>query len=483
MYAQTGMTKLIMSNQLPEALGAHMRFIEDPQVMEKSAATIFGCDYGDMLPDKHHVGIHVVGLGAFESYGSNRNGDGFPKSACAKYHHTFVKNGHVYRNHQNKDPKKALGSIIKTAFNEAMGRVELFLHVHKDKAADELQKLAREGELPWSMACRVPHDRCNICGTLRKTASDPNQCDHVRFELRNTRRDGSIVCTQNDKPNFFDMSMVGRPADRIAWDLYKVASDTDTDSVKLAEMSGLWVPDHLMITADNAKAKQSTFKKLARYQEEFKQFAANAPRSARGRHMWELRKAAGYKVADEHIDMLRCEEPERVYAKLAAEGIVLPADAFFKYAFGIDYGELAPYMGDILNYVRRGTFIELEKTGGYQNACINTYFDVDPARVLGYCTIHNPEVDVLVTHNMAKTASFVGHAVDQRVIDRTIAGDVMDLRYDAGLLKLADGAWSIVEKSAEIYGTYKLSAIHNIMANKIDEHALLALAAAQDLIT
>ena len=170
-----GMSKLLMSQFVPAEVGTGMRFIEDPRQLEKSASTVFGCDYSALQPDSKHVGIHVVGLGDFETYGANRNGDSFPKVACIKFHDTFVKHGSVFRNHQNKDREKRLGQIVKSAYNPDMGRIELFLHVHKDNAADELQKLAQDGEHAFSMACRVPYDRCNICNGLRKSAADPDR--------------------------------------------------------------------------------------------------------------------------------------------------------------------------------------------------------------------------------------------------------------------------------------------------------------------
>ena len=48
----------------------------------------------DMLreyaPDKNHFMLHVVAMGDQETYGPNKNGDGFPKEALEKYHPTFI---------------------------------------------------------------------------------------------------------------------------------------------------------------------------------------------------------------------------------------------------------------------------------------------------------------------------------------------------------------------------------------------------------
>lgn len=476
----SGMTKLILSNSVPDAVQAGMRLVEDPKVLEKSASTIFGMDYEDMKPDKDHVGIHLVGLGDFETYGSNRNADAFPKFACAKYHDTFVKHGHVYRHHRNKDPKKALGQIVKSAYNENMGRVELFIHAHKEKARDELHKLASEGTSSFSMACRVPYDRCNICGTLRKTASDPNQCDHVRHSLGDVRRDGSMVCVHNDKPTFFDISFVNRPADRIAWDL-KVASASDIDSVKLAEVEGIWVPDSIAMASDYARERFTLMQKLADAQNWYA--APGHLKTAAERRMWELRKAASVELSDSEIDMLRTLDPADLMAKLARNGIILSAPQFFKYAFGPDGGEIAGVLPEVLDYIEDGMFRNLVKSGNHQRACTDTYFSVDPAAIIGYFNSHNSVADCFVSGELRKKASFIDAAAEQRVIDRTIEGFNPVIRDDGGRTKVASAVSPVVEECANIYAAYKLSAVQAVKKARVtDEETLIALAAVQDMV-
>jgi hypothetical protein len=417
-----------------------------------------------------------------QGHNSNRNGDSFKRAACIKYHDTFVKHGSVFRNHNNKDRDKRLGDIVKSAYNSDMGRIELFLHVDKKRAADELQKLARDGTIAWSMACRVPYDTCNICGTMRKSAADPDQCDHVRYELRNTRRDGSLVCTHNDLPTFFDISFVNRPADRIAWDL-KVAGDLlATDSYKLAEDLGLWVPDTLRIVDAGAKEKLEMLHKLAALQQQYMTWAHQYPHTVSERYLWELRKAAAVEYTDEQIQALRNLEPEQALHKLARMQVVLPAPVFFKYAFGLDYGELAPHMPQILEYIRRGNFIQLEKCGLYQGACTNSYFDVDPMQSLGYAHLQDSR---LVDDALSKEASFTDPLVNQRVIEKTIAGESPKIQEYAGDMKISAADLPIVEKTAEIYAAYKLSALRDIRKSTGDRgngHMLMALSAVQDLV-
>ena len=226
------MTKLLYSADFDPIVGVGAELITRQGELTKQASTIFGKEYSDMKPDDRHVGIHVVALGDAEHYGQNRNGDLFTKKACVEYHPTFVKYGHVFRHHRNKDPETAIGEVKFAAYNEPMGRIELFIHADKEKAAPELERLEKEGEIPFSMACRVPNDRCTICGALRKHAGDESECEHVRDHLGEQYEDGRKVGTYNDEPQFFDISFVGRPADRIAWNL-KVASALPTPGVVL----------------------------------------------------------------------------------------------------------------------------------------------------------------------------------------------------------------------------------------------------------
>lgn len=107
--------------------------------------------------------IHLIALGATEAYGPNRNGDGFSKEASRKYHDTFVKHAHFYRDHKNTDPKKSYGIVKASAFNEAMSRIELIVALNaNEKAAKannglvadrEMEKLASGKDIALSMAC------------------------------------------------------------------------------------------------------------------------------------------------------------------------------------------------------------------------------------------------------------------------------------------------------------------------------------------
>jgi len=161
----SGMVKLIFSDQVPEAVEAGARMMEDSPVLRKQASVTFDCSADELRPDKDHVAIHLAALGDFEHYGFNRNFDSFPKQACVDRHETFVTHGAVFEHHKNRDRDKNMGTIVKSAYNEPMGRIELLIHAHKDKAAEHLSRLEKTGEVSFSMACKVPNDRCYVAGT------------------------------------------------------------------------------------------------------------------------------------------------------------------------------------------------------------------------------------------------------------------------------------------------------------------------------
>lgn len=135
----------------------------DRRALEKRAGKLFDYDkiVSELKPGE--IPIHVIALGCDEIYGPNRNGDTFSKEACKKFHNTFVKLGHWFRNHKHDDPKKSYGIVKASAYNELEGRIELIAALNGTKeaarandgkvATEEMNLLASERDLPVSMAC------------------------------------------------------------------------------------------------------------------------------------------------------------------------------------------------------------------------------------------------------------------------------------------------------------------------------------------
>lgn len=69
---------------------------------------------------KDEIPVHLIAIGATEDYGPNRNGDGFTRECCQKYHPTFEKFARFYRDHANKNPAKSFGIVKASAYHEPM---------------------------------------------------------------------------------------------------------------------------------------------------------------------------------------------------------------------------------------------------------------------------------------------------------------------------------------------------------------------------
>lgn len=191
-----------------------------------------------ITPIPGHSIVYVIALGSWEYYGENRNGDSFPEAPYKEHENppwisvkdtlinnykSFEQYGYNYRHHVNKDPKKAVGKVMKAFWNDTMHRVELLIDLEDAKAPDLAERIASGEYPPVSMGTRVPYDVCSICGNRAPTRKQ--YCDHLKFNMRGVI-DGKKISALNPSPKFFDISWVFRPADRTAFMLKKVAEDS-----------------------------------------------------------------------------------------------------------------------------------------------------------------------------------------------------------------------------------------------------------------
>lgn len=227
--------------------------------------------------------VHLIALGSTEDYGPNRNGDGFKRAACRKYHDTFVKFARWYRNHDNKNPANSYGHVKLSSFNERMKRIELLVSLNATKEAaernggfvadEELEKLARGDDIPVSMACRVPYDICSGCGNRARNRKEyclgieeGGLCKDGGLRNNITRCTGNddnpILHADNTEPAFFDISRVPRNADRIAFTFgtMKAAGGQILSGAQLAEELGVTAPADLAMTGELAEMLQLAHK-------------------------------------------------------------------------------------------------------------------------------------------------------------------------------------------------------------------------------
>ena len=181
-------------------------------------------------PDPGYVYLHVIAMGAGEYYGCNINGDYFPEKDLIERHHTFVTNAKVFKEHDNKPTSPSYGHVVFSWYNPKMHRVELILAIDKVKGKEFIDRQARGEQLEVSMGCKVREDVCSICGNKARKRSD--YCEHILRDKRKIYPDGRQPYMINYNPTFFDISIVRRRADKIAYVLEKVASrDTTVSSL------------------------------------------------------------------------------------------------------------------------------------------------------------------------------------------------------------------------------------------------------------
>ncbi len=197
----------------------------------------------NVSPEPGNTLLLLLAMGATETYGPNRNGDGFsehpvpargkfasagrkwfvePGEELTKHYQSFERNpAHTFKHHANRDPSKASGVVKKAFWNPRMHRVELLVKIANDLDPEWVQR-TNDGEfVPVSMGCRIKKDVCSICGNEAPTRAD--YCEHAKFAMNTILPDGQKVFVHNPSPDFFDISRVFRPADRIGYTLKKVA--------------------------------------------------------------------------------------------------------------------------------------------------------------------------------------------------------------------------------------------------------------------
>ena len=222
-----------------DVVPVHSRGV-DSQWLTKVAddGTPFEVNFGDVQPMKGHTILHVIAVGDHEKFGFNRNGDAFSGKDNDECHSRFKTQGHVFLDHKHKDPSLAVGKVLDTAYNKPMGRIEILLAADNNKAAKYLTKYKDGTDLPVSMGCTVDAERCSVCGHVAPRAK--YRCEHVKQQLGETLDDGRAVFMWNPDPQYFDISLVWRPADRIGYSLRKIANDEGLErSDELAEIAGL----------------------------------------------------------------------------------------------------------------------------------------------------------------------------------------------------------------------------------------------------
>jgi hypothetical protein len=240
-------------------LNVGRRGFDRDQLLKVAAAQTF-VFAPEVKPEPGFAFVHVITTGSMEKYGSNNNGDAFNECAGSytgdngrtiqlagglqAYHGTFMKYGAVYLNHFNskKGCTTPSGTLAFETYNPDMHRGELILKLPLSKWASDIEALDKGEPFYVSMGCGVPYDICSAC--LNKAPDRNSYCNHLKYAMNTLMPSGRLVCAINDQPHFHDISKVGKPADRIAFALRKVAAEGLPDQAKEAveEEPPLWLP-------------------------------------------------------------------------------------------------------------------------------------------------------------------------------------------------------------------------------------------------
>ena len=338
------MIKLIFHDDneaLVKAAGAMSTLIESERHIKQASSSAMSEQLiRDNLPDKDHYAVHLIALGAGEYFSSNKNGDYWPEEMLKRCSHTFVTDGHMFREHRNHHPRLAIGSIKAAAYNDAMHRTELIIHGNKRKSEREYESIKKGGSRSYSMSARVSHDVCSCCGNKAKSSSV--YCEHLKRNMNQYLPEfRKFAYAENPDGKFFDISDVENPADRIAhyleyrfdYELKKAASAASGFffSDQMAQEAGLVVPE---LGCSN-EANQSWLEKLAKVEGEIEKELGSHNQSAF------LKQAAQYafepdSISEEDFTSLRKMEPDVMFYGLAKRATCLPFVAFCAYVTGTD---------------------------------------------------------------------------------------------------------------------------------------------------
>jgi len=224
--------KEINSDEIHEIrVGATNHCFETCDFLRKEAAAESVEYFNELKPKKDHLYFLVVAMTDSSRYGANKNGDYFREEDLKKYYKIFENSG-VFWNHDNKDPSKSFGKVLKAFYNDKMHRVELVIEVPEEKSRYLKDYIEQGRPISVSMGLNAPSEVCSICGHVTR-GSYANRCEHLKFMMNTVLHDGRKVFAICGTPyKVFDISFVAKPADRTAYAmLTKTASKAEKDGL------------------------------------------------------------------------------------------------------------------------------------------------------------------------------------------------------------------------------------------------------------
>ena len=463
------MNKVHYDDDQPELLrlcdGRMFELIEDHNALVKSAASrLFSASELDAVrPDDNYFLIHNIGMGDQETYGQNKNGDGWPKKACVERHHTFVSEGAFYREHRNRSKKESIGSIKLAGFHPEMRRIETVLWGDKRKAEEEYEMAKAGKALSFSMSARVPYDICTCCGNRAKKAS--LYCGHLKNHMNQWMPEfRKYAFAINDRPTFYDMSRVATPADRIARyleyrfgddELRKAASaDLVITGADWAEFEGVCLPD-----TDEPLAfpilKHAMLSRLAEEEAWIADEGNVKSASLKAAFIREVAPSAfPRELAEDELQTLRELRPATLMYELAKRAAVLPFISFAAYALDKTIAEARE--SDVVKRAAAlhipGIFSTLLVAGDEPQ--LSDMFE-SQGKYLSDVDAAKTAAAEVVLEKAGSAFSLEPEAIRYRAIE----GEITKPHMDMELVKAASSIDNDAAVLAQAYGHYQLNAL------------------------
>lgn len=438
--------------------GEMVRLVETDRMTKQAASSAFP-NLSAYKPDADHFMLHVVAMGAHPRYLPNRNGDAFTANDLRSSHDTFVKMGHFFREHKNRDPKHAIGIIKASAYNEDLDRVELIVWGDKRKAEEEYE-LAKKGcELSFSMSANLKEDECSCCGHRARRLSD--HCEHLTDSM-NQYLPGfrKYAFAFNPDPKFFDISRVKRPADRIAHYLEYMFDDAP-EMAKAASAQGIVIPgaawaEYEGVDLEKAASEDDEFSKgiriLSLLEDKINHWECHGfPKTPEGQYMGNVLKSAFHMTEGEVLpEALEKLDPGVLFQKLASNRIVMPFDMFCSYATGRKLSDLKQDEDYIKSASQLPNLFTLLKKDASHVGDIAVNFAPSRANV-SKCIHNTDEVDSIMESMRRKFSCDI-----EPVQSRTIV-IIMSKGASNKLIVPNEYKDEPLGKLASVYGAYQLS--------------------------
>lgn len=341
-------TKIIYqddSYDLRKAAGYMSQYINPNSFTKQSASESFSKDViAANTPDDDHFMIHLIAMGGHPTYLPNRNGDAFPSDSLEKFHDTFVKNGCFFREHKNRCQKtEGIGLVKASAYHKPTDRVELLVWGNKRKAEEEYELAKQGSELSFSMSCKLPNDECSICGNKAKNLGQ--YCEHLKENMGKYMPEfKKYAFAYNKEPNFFDISRVKRPADRIAHYLeYKFGSDElqKAASSDIVIPGAEWANFEGLSNSEFPSKYNDILDQLVEHENYLNECAGMSSKDPVTDYLNNiLPNVVGYEATPDELTKISSLNPGTLFYKLNKSASILPYYSFLSYVTDKPISEL-----------------------------------------------------------------------------------------------------------------------------------------------